>query len=191
MSPTALHETMDKVASIKAQLNGSVNGQVDDRNGSSQSTRPHTQTSYSSTGECDSVWPADCPAVEPNSFYGKLRKLYSSRVLKTQLEQMRKQGSYDAFKGDWHPAYDVRRLDGANTRVCLGRILRTVLTIRQTVSHLLCSGNRTWGNGTCLARSILTCQDRSRLLLPRFARFSKQRTRTRIRAMHSRIGGHD
>jgi hypothetical protein len=38
-------------------------------------------------------------------------------VLKTQLEQMRKQGSYDAFSLKWHPKYDVRRLRGGMTRV--------------------------------------------------------------------------
>jgi hypothetical protein len=54
--------------------------------------------------------------VDPASFYGRLRAIYANRVLKTQLEQLRKQGSYDAFKLGWHPAYDVRRLKGARTR---------------------------------------------------------------------------
>lgn len=56
------------------------------------------------------------PGVEPSSFYGRLRDIYANRVLKTQLEQLRKQGSYDAFKLHWHPAYDVRPLRGARTR---------------------------------------------------------------------------
>ncbi|KAK8861777.1 hypothetical protein IAR55_002600 [Kwoniella newhampshirensis] len=56
-------------------------------------------------------------SVNTESFYGKLRNLYSNQVLKTQLDQLKKQGSYDAFKLGWHPAYDVRRLTGAKTRV--------------------------------------------------------------------------
>ena len=54
--------------------------------------------------------------IASDSFYGRLRAIYSDKVLKTQLEQLRKQGSYEAFKLQWHPAYDVRRLDGARTR---------------------------------------------------------------------------
>lgn len=57
------------------------------------------------------------PAIEPNSFYGKLRKTYSDKVLKTQLEQLKKQGSYDAFDLQWHPAYDVNRLHGGKVGV--------------------------------------------------------------------------
>lgn len=68
-------------------------------------SRPHPQTSFRET------------TVNPESFYGKLRTLYANTVLKTQLDQLRKQGSYDAFKLQWHPAYDVRRLTGARTRL--------------------------------------------------------------------------
>jgi hypothetical protein len=56
-------------------------------------------------------------AIDPTSFIGKLRALYAGTVLKTQLEQMRKQGSYDAFRLGWNDKYDVRRLKGAMTRV--------------------------------------------------------------------------
>ncbi|KAJ9097606.1 hypothetical protein QFC21_004640 [Naganishia friedmannii] len=55
--------------------------------------------------------------IEPNSFYGKIRTLYADKVLYTQLEQMRKQGSYDAFDMQWQEVYNVRRLTGARTRL--------------------------------------------------------------------------
>ncbi|WRT69314.1 uncharacterized protein IL334_006298 [Kwoniella shivajii] len=58
----------------------------------------------------------DLTAVDTGSFYGKLRILYANKVLKTQLEQLKKQGSYDAFRLKWHPAYDVRRLYGGKCR---------------------------------------------------------------------------
>jgi hypothetical protein len=49
-------------------------------------------------------------------------------VLYTQLEQMRKQGSYDAFDMQWQEVYNVRRLTGARTRVSVkARILRFML----------------------------------------------------------------
>jgi hypothetical protein len=38
-------------------------------------------------------------------------------VLFTQLQQMRKQGSYDAFDLKWREVYEVRPLKGARTRV--------------------------------------------------------------------------
>ncbi|ORY29330.1 hypothetical protein BCR39DRAFT_559136 [Naematelia encephala] len=66
--------------------------------------RPHPQETFAAT------------AVKPESFYGKLRYLYANQVLKTQLEQLKKQGSYDAFKLKWHPTYDIRRLTGAHPR---------------------------------------------------------------------------
>ncbi len=56
-------------------------------------------------------------AIDATSFFGKLRNLYWSTVLETQLNQLKEQGSYDAFKLKWHPVYDVRRLYGAKTRV--------------------------------------------------------------------------
>lgn len=67
--------------------------------------RDHPQETFAST------------VIDPESFFGKIRKVYAESVLKTQLEQMRKQGSYDAFKLQWHPAYDVRRLHGAKAIV--------------------------------------------------------------------------
>lgn len=51
------------------------------------------------------------------SFFASLRKVYAETVLKTQLEQRKKQGSYDAFKLEWHPVYEVRRLTKAHSRV--------------------------------------------------------------------------
>lgn len=54
--------------------------------------------------------------IDPNSFYGSLRAVFADKVLKTQLDQLKKQGSYDAFQLKWHPAYDVRPLHGANAR---------------------------------------------------------------------------
>jgi hypothetical protein len=68
-------------------------------------SRAHPQTSFAET------------SIDTSSFFGKLRKLYSEKVLKTQLEQLKHQGSYDAFKLEWHPAYEVRRLHGGRTRV--------------------------------------------------------------------------
>ncbi|WVR07709.1 hypothetical protein IAU60_004751 [Kwoniella sp. DSM 27419] len=99
---------------LNGRVNGGMNGTANGHhkmNGHSQSAqsdiiqRPHPQTSCVET------------AIDPSSFYGKLRHLYSNQVLKTQLEQMKKQGSYDAFKLQWHPAYDVRRLTEAKTRI--------------------------------------------------------------------------
>ncbi|WWC89637.1 uncharacterized protein L201_004562 [Kwoniella dendrophila CBS 6074] len=83
-------------------VNG-IDGQHDE-DYSSILTRSRPQESYYFT------------AIEPNSFYGKLRDLYANKVLKTQLEQLKKQGSYDAFSLNWHPAYDIRRLYGGKTR---------------------------------------------------------------------------
>jgi hypothetical protein len=78
------------------------------------------QTTYS--------WPL---VFDSESFYGKLRQLYSDKVLKTQLDQLRKQGSYDAFKLKWNPKYDVGRLHGAKCVVSppvrdVGRALLTI-----------------------------------------------------------------
>lgn len=69
---------------------------------------------YPATFQAPLLIPA---VIEPYSFFGRLRKLYSDVVLKTQLDQLRQQGSYDAFKLEWHPVYEVRRLHGAKTRV--------------------------------------------------------------------------
>jgi hypothetical protein len=84
------------------KMNGNGHAQA---NGHSKDERPHPQVTFAET------------SIDPASFFGKLRKLYSEKVLKTQLEQLRHQGSYDAFKLEWHPAYEVRRLHGAKTRV--------------------------------------------------------------------------
>lgn len=86
-----------------AHANGTANGH---RAGPGEAhDRPHPQTTFAET------------SIDPSSFFGKLRKLYSEKVLKTQLEQLKHQGSYDAFKLGWHPAYEVRRLKGGKTRV--------------------------------------------------------------------------
>ncbi|ORY23683.1 hypothetical protein BCR39DRAFT_472930 [Naematelia encephala] len=63
--------------------------------------RPHPQETVADT------------VIGPESFYGKIRSIYSSRVLKTQLEQLRKQGSYDAFKLGWNDKYNINKLNGA------------------------------------------------------------------------------
>lgn len=55
--------------------------------------------------------------INPTSFFGQLRALYSGTVLKAQLEQMRKSGAYDGFTLQWNPAYDIRRMCGAKRRV--------------------------------------------------------------------------
>ena len=55
--------------------------------------------------------------IDRNSFFGKIRAIYGGTVLKTQLEQLKKQGSYDAFDMKWQDIYNVRRLHGAKTRV--------------------------------------------------------------------------
>jgi hypothetical protein len=86
--------------------NGHANGHAHSsgHTHTAHSTRPHPQTSYAET------------TVEPSGFYGKLRAIYADKVLKTQLEQLKAQGSYEAFKLKWHPAYDVRPLKKARTR---------------------------------------------------------------------------
>lgn len=73
---------------------------------------------YSETRLAGNDYRAANPSQEilPDSFYGKLRRLYSDVVLKTQLDRLREQGSYNAFKLTWHPAYDVRRLHEAKGR---------------------------------------------------------------------------
>ncbi|KAK8845354.1 hypothetical protein IAR55_006067 [Kwoniella newhampshirensis] len=76
-----------------------------DRNFSRPYERPHPQESFVQT------------VIDPNSFYGKIRSLYSERVLKTQLDQLRKQGSYHAFKLGWHPKYDIGKLNGAKCTI--------------------------------------------------------------------------
>lgn len=63
---------------------------------------------------------SDSAAVEPNSFYGRLRTLYRDKVLKTQLDQLKKQGSYRVFDHQWQDAFNVRPLKGAMTRVSAG-----------------------------------------------------------------------
>lgn len=50
--------------------------------------------------------------IDPESFYGKLRKIYAEKVVRTQLDRLKQQGSYDAFDLKWHPAYEVNRLKG-------------------------------------------------------------------------------
>jgi hypothetical protein len=85
------------------KMNGKSNGHSNGH--SNQDDRTPPQVSFSETN------------ISPSSFFGKLRKLYSEQVLKTQLDQLKNQGSYDAFKLGWHPAYDVRRLHGAKMRV--------------------------------------------------------------------------
>jgi hypothetical protein len=88
---------------IKMNGNGNSNGHSNGH--SNQDDRAPPQVSFSETN------------ISPSSFFGKLRKLYSEQVLKTQLDQLKNQGSYDAFKLGWHSAYDVRRLHGAKMRV--------------------------------------------------------------------------
>jgi len=55
-------------------------------------------------------------AFEKDSFFGHLRSLYAETVLQTQLDQLKKQGSYEAFDLKWRDVYDVRRLEGGKTR---------------------------------------------------------------------------
>jgi hypothetical protein len=55
-------------------------------------------------------------AFERDSFFGHLRSLYAETVLQTQLDQLKKQGSYDAFDLKWRDVYNVRRLEGGKTR---------------------------------------------------------------------------
>ena len=93
--------------------NGNANGNGHFHSHSQHEDRTPPQVSFSET------------QITPSSFFGKLRKLYSEQVLKTQLDQLKNQGSYDAFKLEWHPAYEVRRLHGAKMRVSLGSILQS------------------------------------------------------------------
>jgi hypothetical protein len=89
------------------KMNGNSNGHNNGHSKPDADTDDRTppQVSFSETN------------IAPSSFFGKLRKLYSEQVLKTQLDQLKNQGSYDAFKLGWHPAYDVRRLHGGKMRV--------------------------------------------------------------------------
>lgn len=97
----AVNSAIDTVKhkSAKAAVNG-VTKSTDDI-----LSRPHPQSTYDET------------VVDPNSFWGKLRMLYSSTVLKTQLKQLKKQGSYRAFDLQFQDVYNVRRLHGAMTRL--------------------------------------------------------------------------
>jgi hypothetical protein len=97
-----------------SHTNGHANGFTNGHH-AIEKDRPHPQTSFAET------------TIDAASFFGKLRKLYSEKVLKTQLEQLKHQGSYDAFKLEWHPAYEVRKLKGGKTRVSERRISRDLL----------------------------------------------------------------
>ncbi|WWC95590.1 hypothetical protein V866_002455 [Kwoniella sp. B9012] len=67
--------------------------------------RPHPQETFHQT------------SIANDSFFGKIRAIYAQRVLKRQLDQLRKQGSYEAFKLGWHPKYDVDKLQGAKCTI--------------------------------------------------------------------------
>ena len=104
---TSIPYRQAKMTQLKMNGNGNGNSHT---NGHSNGHAKHQdrtppQVSFSET------------QISPSSFFGKLRKLYSEQVLKTQLDQLKNQGSYDAFKLEWHPAYEVRRLHGAKMRV--------------------------------------------------------------------------
>jgi hypothetical protein len=129
---------------LKMNGNGNSNGHSNGH--SNQDDRTPPQVSFSETN------------ISPSSFFGKLRKLYSEQVLKTQLDQLKNQGSYDAFKLGWHPAYDVRRLNGAKMRVSYeapalagSSLFSTTPSVKLTYSVmgslLVYSGNLTLGNG--------------------------------------------
>ncbi|SMY29319.1 unnamed protein product [Zymoseptoria tritici ST99CH_1A5] len=60
--------------------------------------------------------------VDADSFYGRLRKLYADKVLKTQLDQLRKQGSYYAFNLKWNPKYELGRLHGGKSSITGGNV---------------------------------------------------------------------
>ena len=131
---------------IKMNGNGDGNSNGHSNDHSDQDDRTPPQVSFSETN------------ISPSSFFGKLRKLYSEQVLKTQLDQLKNQGSYDAFKLGWHPAYDVRRLHGAKMRVSCeapasagSNLFSTIQGRRLTYSvmgfHLVYSGNRMLANG--------------------------------------------
>lgn len=66
---------------------------------------------------CSGEIQADEAVFDEEGFYGRLRSVYSETVLKTQLDQLRKQGSYEAFKLGWHPKYDIARLYGGKCSV--------------------------------------------------------------------------
>ena len=55
--------------------------------------------------------------IDPDSFFGKLRAIYSDKVIKTQLDQLKKSGAFKAFDLKWQPKYDMKRLYGARARV--------------------------------------------------------------------------
>lgn len=117
--------------------NGHTNGHH--AHGTEAHNRAHPQTSFAET------------SIDPSSFFGKLRKLYFEKVLKTQLEQLKRQGSYDAFKLEWHPAYEVRRLHGGKTRVSVTAYLHCRRErpddYRLTGFHQACSGSLTSESG--------------------------------------------
>lgn len=95
----AVHSAID---SVKHKSSAAANGikPTDDI-----TSRPHPQETFDET------------IVDPNSFWGKLRMLYSSTVLQTQLDQLKKQGSFRAFDLQFQDVYNVRRLHGARTRL--------------------------------------------------------------------------
>lgn len=151
-------------------------------------------------------------AIDPASFYGKLRSIYSETVLKTQLEQMKKQGSYEAFKLQWHPAYDVRRLYGAKTRVrCEALFTASAFAIadsgilidrRNTTLSFLGVGCWEMVSYDCqimemspfksmIAYTSLPSQDRGSMLLSRLSRRGNMLSCYRIQSCHSRISEHD
>lgn len=105
---------------VNGHSHANGNGHTTDTHSGGAHDRSHPQTSFVET------------SIDTSSFFGKLRKLYSEKVLKTQLDQLKHQGSYDAFKLEWHPAYDVRRLHGGNTRVSASHALLIVLTLIST-----------------------------------------------------------
>lgn len=89
--------------------------------------RPHPQLTFAETSEYSRICCATqltTVAIAPDSFFGQLRGLYAATVLKTQLDQLRKQGSYDAYELKWKPVYKVRRTKGAKCQVSPGDLLR-------------------------------------------------------------------
>lgn len=180
---------------LKMNGNSNGNGHSNGHSNDHADDRTPPQVSFSETN------------ISPSSFFGKLRKLYSEQVLKTQLDQLKNQGSYDAFKLGWHPAYDVRRLHGAKMRVShkapalagpeLSLSYREQWKLIYSVmeSHLVCSGNQMSGNGMpcldflCYKRA--NHQDRSSLLLPSFPRWCSISPRRNIQKFNSRTCRYD
>lgn len=158
-------------------MNGHSHTNGSSKNGDLFFGRVHPQVSFAETGElllntwCRLPKLTDVSVVEPSSFFGQLRSLYSNTVLKAQLERMKESGAYYGFDLKWQHAYDVRPMHGAKTRVrdCVHRPV--ACSAQENKKGERGTGGVERGNResrTLVARRLTTC---SRMeCLPTFSR---------------------